>query len=156
MSPVDLIAAAERVLAARSPWIDLIADVYEALGYEVVRAPVTRNGMAWRYRGTVVDVPIYDSGRRWVAMDRDLFDAVGRKLVPPDVGYTVGRGRTRPDEPLGGAVICSIDGEITYAVAEHDREDHALVAAVLRYLAMYRSAGALASAVTTGIEAAHA
>lgn len=140
MTALTLDLVAERVLGADRAEMELIADVYEALGYEVVRNTSAR-GISWKYRGRVVDVPLCDS-ERWISMDRQLFELGGAKrMVPANVGYFLGRGRVRPSEPLGGATICSMDGEATYAVAEHDREEHALIAAVLRYIARLREVG---------------
>ena len=46
---------------------NLTADVYEALGCEVIRAPKRPNGIAWRYRGQGPSGRIAD---RWEVMQR--------------------------------------------------------------------------------------
>jgi len=53
-------------------------------------------------------------------------------LLPEGYGWLVGNGRTRPDEPLGGARITSLSGDTVIAEAEAATPVLALLAAILR------------------------
>jgi hypothetical protein len=53
-------------------------------------------------------------------------------LMPDGHGWLVGNGRTRPDEPLGGAQICSLDGKELVAESEASTPVLALLSAILR------------------------
>jgi hypothetical protein len=65
--PNPLTELAERVelLTDADSITDLNADIYEALGYEVIRGPRNRKGIRWKYRG---NGPLYNN-ERWVSMN---------------------------------------------------------------------------------------
>jgi hypothetical protein len=79
MNRADILALAERVEKAPTGCLDLTADVYEALGYEVIRARRPGRGYAWRYRGFG---PLFNN-ERWISMARltSSLDAA-MQLVP--------------------------------------------------------------------------
>lgn len=47
----NILIVAEKCALANSGSHDLNADIYEALGYDVIRSPRTPGGIYWRYRG---------------------------------------------------------------------------------------------------------
>ena len=74
----DLIAKLEKAPAGS---LDLTADIYEAIGCEVIRAPQTSGGYGWKYRGRG---PSGHVAERWQAME-DLTESLdaAMKLLPP-------------------------------------------------------------------------
>jgi hypothetical protein len=68
---------------------ELTADIYEALGYEVIRRPRGRNGIAWKYRG---NGPLYNN-LRWISMQHltgKVDDAMG--LLPDNAQWSLTGG----------------------------------------------------------------
>lgn len=65
--PNPLTALAERALRLTDDGsiVELNADIYEALGYEVIRRPRNSKGIAWKYRG---NGPLFNN-ERWVSMN---------------------------------------------------------------------------------------
>ena len=63
-----------------------------------------------------------------------LHDAAS--LIPDEFYWLIGKGKTRPDEPLYGAMIMTGDGEQTIVgEAEHDVREIAVVLAALKAVA---------------------
>lgn len=103
---------------------DLTADIYEALGYEVIRRPRNGRGFAWKYRG---DGPLYNNAR-WVSMNwfASSFDAAAA-LKP--VGCTFALGDCNQDD---SPWACVTDAEGVDYIATGATPILALVAANLR------------------------
>jgi len=69
----------KRIAAAPSGSRDLNADIYAALGYEVLRTPRKPRGLAWCYRGTG---PLGVAGRWRGQLDLTTSTNAAMRLIP--------------------------------------------------------------------------
>lgn len=74
----DLIAKLE---AAKEGSADLTADIYEAVGCEVIRSPRAPNGIAWKYRGRG---PSGRVAERWESMEDLTTSLVAALTLVPE------------------------------------------------------------------------
>ncbi len=82
MSKIKLLALAEKCAVAGRGSHDLDADIYEALGYSVIRSPRAPRGIYWRFRGTGKLDNMYRS--HWEAQQHFTLSVdCALKLVPP-------------------------------------------------------------------------
>jgi hypothetical protein len=131
MTSPNWLALAERAESGEGAGIDLDTDVCVAAKSWPQGFQMSNNGMSWqRYNGTC------DVFEFWVAPDYTtsldaVTDLVERML--PGGSWFVGRGRTRPDEPLGGArVFADEAGDDCIGEAEAHTPARALLAAFCR------------------------
>jgi hypothetical protein len=107
-------------------YAELNADIYEALGYEVIRTRQTARSIAWKYRGSG---PLYNN-ERWVSMNWFLrsIDAA-MKLIPEDY-HVLGI----EEMPNGWVVKLGSrkDDRAPVAWSETKLLEHAITAASLR------------------------
>lgn len=88
--------------------------------------PTSLNRKEWWY-------PCYEKVRALINAGLPLNSIDAAVLLLPETrGFLTSRGRTRPDEPLGGAVVSDISGVVEYAQAEAATPALALVIAALK------------------------
>lgn len=87
MSDLTLLSLADRCekLTDTDSIVELNADIYEALGYEVIRRPRNSKGIAWKYRG---NGPLFNS-ERWVSMNWFLRSIDGAMYLAVDGYYII-------------------------------------------------------------------
>lgn len=127
----DLSSLIERIEAATGGDRELDAEIWLAC-----TSGATRDKWSYIHKATGRECTVdetRDATRRLIIVPEytTSIDAA-LTLLPEDCGWLVGNGRTRPDEPLGGARITSLNGDTVIAEAEAATPVLALLAAILR------------------------